>query len=199
MKSEATKKENQHNKCTTLVFTWERGSQVQNSNYTDDWSRRKCWKLPHNDIDTKNYWQCNTTLMHNEVLYAGIKSNASYELRNPYIGWQHFGMHRQWSWRWAQVSPHGRRKPKRAKTKTLDKEWGVRVALEAFKSCIVRWWRFHVPTNLSSPQWVELYSLHCTVGIKLLLIIYTMIIMIIDYAKSKHNVSMINIKSNYFD
>ena len=41
------------------------------------------------------------------------------------LEWQHFVIHKQWSWRWAQASPHGRSKPDRAKTKTLDEEWEV--------------------------------------------------------------------------
>ena len=49
------------------------------------------------------------------------------------------------------------------------------------------------PKNLSSPQWVKFYSLHCTFGTKLLLIIFTMIKLIIFYTKSKLNVSMISI------
>ena len=42
------------------------------------------------------------------------------------------------------------------------------------------------PPNYSSSQWVELYSLHCTVGFKLLLIIHTTITMTIYIIQSQY-------------
>ena len=145
-------------------------------------------------FDTKKYLLCNTTLTHSKVLFAGIKSNASCELRNSYTGWQHFRMHRQWGWRWTQVSPHGHRKPDKAQTKNPRQRMRSRVAWWAYKLCNAWWWMFHVPTNLSIPQWVELYSLHYNIGIKLLLIILIMITMIIKSIKSKRIISLINHK-----
>ena len=117
-------------------------------------------------------------------------------LENHTLYWQHASTHRQWSWRRAQASPHGCRKPDSAKTKTLNEKLEVGLCDELISYAMHGVKRSTCAPNYSSPQWVKLYSLHCTVGIKLLLIIYTMITMIIYYAKSKHNVSTINIKSN---
>ena len=36
------------------------------------------------------------------------------------LEWQHFMIHKKWSWRQAPVSPHGRNEPNSVETKTLD-------------------------------------------------------------------------------
>ena len=110
------------------------------------------------------------------------------------LEWQHFSTHRQMelemstsepSWpQWTQQCRH------------QNPWWKIisRVAWWTYMLCNAQWWKFHMPTNLSIPQWVELYSLHCNIGIKLLLIICIMITMIMKSIKSKRIISLINHK-----
>ena len=88
---------------------------------------------------------------------------------------------------WPQQTRHNRDQNSRQNNEEIGLQWRLLNHALHGVECSTR------PQNLSSPQWVEFYSLHYIVGTKLLLIIFTMIKMIIFYTKSKCNVSMISI------
>ena len=46
---------NQHNEQYTLVFTYDKGSRVQNAYYTDDWSGVKVLAMDMQEIYTTNH------------------------------------------------------------------------------------------------------------------------------------------------
>ena len=116
------------------------------------------------EIDTTNYWQRTTT--HTSKQCNALRRN---QMQTVYLSiltleWQHSSTNRQMELETSTSEPSWPQWTKQCKDQNPQWKIRSRVAWWAYKLCNAWWWMFHMPTNLFSTQWVELYSLHCIVG-----------------------------------